>query len=186
MQQEIQLLAPKLNANDDDLKVVKVHCEYGQKVHSGTLIADLETTKSVFEFTSSHTGFVYLSVKEGDVVNVGSLLGVIREKQSSGRVPDFQLNLTSKNATKPALELMRKHNIKAEDIPATKRIREMDVRNFLAESESGKQVLDKGSKVQPHGEENRLSVATALKKIKTKLYHAQQLTISHLMTKVRH
>ena len=96
MQQEIQLLAPKLNANDDDLKVVKVHCEYGQKVHSGTLIADLETTKSVFEFTSSHTGFVYLSVKEGDVVNVGSLLGVIREKQSSGRVPDFQLNLTSK------------------------------------------------------------------------------------------
>ena len=61
----------------------------------------------------------------------------------------------------------------------------MDGRNFLAESESGKQVLDKGSKVQPHGEENRLSVATALK-IKTKLYHAQQLTISHLMTKVRH
>ena len=136
MQQEIQLLAPKLNANDDDLKVVKVHCEYGQKVHSGTLIADLETTKSVFEFTSSHTGFVYLSVKEGDVVNVGSLLGVIREKQSSGRVPDFQLNLTSKNATKPALELMRKHNIKAGRYTCYKRIRDDGIFSQKAKAES--------------------------------------------------
>lgn len=75
---------PRLNANEDQVLVVRVHVAEGDRVDTGDLMLEVETTKATAEVTAPAAGIVVgLAVKEGQFVEVGVPLCRLAEKAAS-------------------------------------------------------------------------------------------------------
>src|SRR5215467_4495631 len=69
------LHTPRVNNNDDTVRLVKVLVKPGDEVRVGQLVAEVETDKANFTVESDRDGYV-LSVEKSlnDTVDVGSVL----------------------------------------------------------------------------------------------------------------
>src|SRR2546423_15156783 len=69
------LYTPRVNNNDDSVRLVKVLVKPGDAVRAGQLVAEVETDKANFTVESDRDGYV-LSVEKAlnDAVDVGSVL----------------------------------------------------------------------------------------------------------------
>ena len=82
MASHIQLL--QLSPTMSEGKIVKWHVKEGDKLSSGTIIAEVETDKAVMEQEAFDDAYVLkLLVKEGDAVKVGSAIAVVGEQGES-------------------------------------------------------------------------------------------------------
>src|SRR3954453_18752731 len=66
---------PRVNNNDDVVKLSHIYVDRGAKIHSGDPLADVETEKATFTVESEHDGYV-LAVNGGlgEMLSVGSVL----------------------------------------------------------------------------------------------------------------
>jgi len=88
---------PRINNNDDQVRLAKVLVAIGAAVKSGDPIIDLETDKATFTVESGQDGFLLAANgTEGDMVDVGSILAWI------GLSPDEIVEPITKNGTSPA------------------------------------------------------------------------------------
>src|SRR3954454_21336609 len=67
--------APRVNNNDDVVKLSHLYVDRGAKIRSGDPLAEVETEKATFTVESEHDGYV-LAVNGGlgDMIDVGSVL----------------------------------------------------------------------------------------------------------------
>lgn len=66
---------PRLNANEDQVLVVRLHVADGDRVAAGDLLLEVETTKATAEVPAPRAGCVTdLAVREGTFVDVGSVV----------------------------------------------------------------------------------------------------------------
>ena len=64
---------PRLNPNEDQVLVVRVHVADGDRIAEGDLLLEIETTKATAEVNAPVAGIVTgLSVREGQFVDVGA------------------------------------------------------------------------------------------------------------------
>ena len=78
-----QILVPSLGESITEATVSKWHKQVGEKVDSDEPLVELETDKVNVEVPSPLTGTLSsISVKEGDIVEVGALLGEVNEGKS--------------------------------------------------------------------------------------------------------
>jgi 2-oxoisovalerate dehydrogenase E1 component len=73
----IEVQAPQLNANDDELKVVEVLVADGAEVAAGTPILTVETSKAAEEVETPVAGFVRARCAVDDIVRIGEVLAVV-------------------------------------------------------------------------------------------------------------
>jgi sugar O-acyltransferase (sialic acid O-acetyltransferase NeuD family) len=74
----IPLQVPRLNSNEDQVLVVKLHVQNDDQVEEGALLLEVETTKATAEFRAPAAGRVVdLVVDEGQFVDVGQTIGSI-------------------------------------------------------------------------------------------------------------
>src|SRR5215471_19819414 len=79
----IPVRTPRVNNNDDSVKLSHVFPEIGSRIRQGDPIADVETDKATFTVESEHEGFLLaVNAKVGDIIDVGSILAWI------GAAPD--------------------------------------------------------------------------------------------------
>ena len=64
---------PKENVNDDQCRLIELFLEPESKVSENQLIAIFETSKSTFEIRSNMDGYIYFSLKEDELINIGDL-----------------------------------------------------------------------------------------------------------------
>src|SRR6188472_4246495 len=66
---------PRVNNNDDEVKLSHLYVERGAKIRSGDPLAEVETEKATFTVESEHDGYV-LAVNGGlgEMLAVGSVL----------------------------------------------------------------------------------------------------------------
>ncbi len=62
---------PRVNVNDNEVEISFLHKEDQEFLHEGDDLVDLGTSKAVFTFQSTQTGYVKLLFKRGDLANVG-------------------------------------------------------------------------------------------------------------------
>ena len=68
---KIEVKAPRLNSNDDELLVLKIYVKKGDKVEKGSKLISVETSKTAIEIESEFEGIVLeVKIKEGQYVNV--------------------------------------------------------------------------------------------------------------------
>jgi pyruvate/2-oxoglutarate dehydrogenase complex dihydrolipoamide acyltransferase (E2) component len=128
---------PRVNNNDDVVKLSHVFVEIGAKVRTGDPLLDVETDKATFTLESELDGYLLaVNADVGDMIPVGSVVAWL------GSTPDEVLleaacgeaaPAAAKEPSLKALLLLKQHNLQAADIrhsgPA---ITAEDVRRQLA------------------------------------------------------
>jgi len=126
---------PRINNNDDTVKLAKIFVEIGAAVRRGDPIADVETDKATFTVESSEDGFL-LSVngQVEDILAVGSVLAWIgatpdeKAPESAACEPD---GASGGEPTLKALLLLREYGLRASEIPASgERLMANDVERY--------------------------------------------------------
>jgi len=87
---------PRINNNDDQVRLAKVLVSIGAEVKPGDPIIDVETDKATFTVESEHSGFLLgVNGKEGEMIDVGSILAWV------GSSPHEVIQTSPKNGTSP-------------------------------------------------------------------------------------
>lgn len=128
---------PRINNNDDQVKLAAVFVSPGAAVRQGALLADLETDKATFTLEAEQDGFVLgICAELGATIDVGSILLWI------GDSPDEQMPAAAKAArestpseavpTAKALDLLKRYGLTASQVPASgARLSAADVTTYV-------------------------------------------------------
>ena len=106
---KIEIKAPRLNSNDDELLILKIYVKKGDKVEKGSKLISVETSKTAVEIDSEFEEIVLeVKIKEGQYVNVDDevLSLEVDEIQSQRKVLKTKI---SKMIKKMIIELVSKH-----------------------------------------------------------------------------
>ena len=105
-----QILVPSLGESITEATVSKWFKQVGESVDSDEPLVELETDKVNIEVPSPLSGtLTSIKVKEGDVAEVGALLGVVKDEQSSSTVIDKEENRQQEKYVPPIIA--EKNNI---------------------------------------------------------------------------
>jgi pyruvate/2-oxoglutarate dehydrogenase complex dihydrolipoamide acyltransferase (E2) component len=132
--------APRINNNDDEIKVLAFEVAVGDAVRSGQVIGQVETDKAALDVTAPSDGFVLGFVANPeDVVQVGSVLLWLGEtagepmpspaddKKPAGAAGE------ARTITAKAQLLLKQHGLNAEDVtPISGRVTVEAVEQYLA------------------------------------------------------
>jgi pyruvate/2-oxoglutarate dehydrogenase complex dihydrolipoamide acyltransferase (E2) component len=135
------LHTPRVNNNDDTVRLVKLLVKPGDAVHSGQLVAEVETDKANFTVESDRDGYV-LSVEKSlnETIDVGSVLlwlgATADEPVPALAAAGAGAAVVSAGVAPPTLkaaQLLTEHGLSASEIPTSgERLTVADVERFLA------------------------------------------------------
>lgn len=79
-----EVFIPKFGQTVEEVTIVKFYARDGERVEAGQPLLDVETDKAIFTVEASASGYLHLGpIKEGDVVPVVSVIGLIGEKDDT-------------------------------------------------------------------------------------------------------
>ncbi len=132
---------PRINNNDDEVKLVNLACARGDKVSQGQVVAQIESAKAVMDVVASCEGYVIDIEGELDgMVAVGSTLVWV------GNTPDEVVPRKTQEAapqartapTGRARLLLRQYGLTVADIvPSGDRLTVEDIERHVAQKNSG-------------------------------------------------
>ena len=97
-----QILVPSLGESITEATVSKWFKQVGESVDSDEPLVELETDKVNIEVPSPLSGtLTSIKVKEGDVAEVGALLGIVKDEQPSSTVIDKEGNRQQEKFVSP-------------------------------------------------------------------------------------
>ena len=109
-----QILVPSLGESITEATVSKWFKQVGESVDSDEPLVELETDKVNIEVPSPLSGtLTSIKVKEGDVAEVGALLGIVKDKQSSSTVIDKEENRQQEKYVPPIIAEKKNINKKS-------------------------------------------------------------------------
>jgi len=79
------------NANDDEVKVIKILRDFGGKVKKGEVVFEVEGSKSIVEIEAPTEGFFFSLVNIDEKVGVGAKIGLLTDD------PDFDIATIESN-----------------------------------------------------------------------------------------
>ena len=129
---------PRVNNNDDIVKLIRVMVKPGDWVDAGALVAEVETDKASVTVESEREGFVLTVVPQlDDMIAVGSVLCWLGQSADEkpphvapASAPDGQ---PAAEPTVKAAQLLAKHGLQASDVPASgARLSVKDVEDYIA------------------------------------------------------
>lgn len=128
---------PRINNNDDEVKLVGLDVVVGAQVSKGQIIAQVETDKAVVDVEADCDGYVIAILGNvEDTLRVGSVLVWIGQTADEGVPQDKQQAqaATARSApTAKASALLAQHGLNAADVPASgERLTTADVERYLA------------------------------------------------------
>lgn len=135
----IAIHVPRINNNDDEVKLVTLHVGVGDTVQPGQVVAEVETDKAVVEVEASASGFV-LAIR-GDIdtkVQVGTVLiwlGAAADEAAPDDKPDSReaIGSTGLEPTAKARDLLRLYGLQAAVVPSSSsRLTAADVERHVA------------------------------------------------------
>ena len=110
-----QILVPSLGESITEATVSKWFKQVGESVDSDEPLVELETDKVNIEVPSPLSGtLTSIKVKEGDVAEVGALLGIVKDEQSSSTVIDKEENRQQEKYVPPITAEKKNINKKSE------------------------------------------------------------------------
>lgn len=134
---------PRVNNNDDEVKLTALQVAVGDRVEAGQVIAEVETDKAVVEVEAPGAGFV-LGVRGevGEKLTVGKVLLWLGERADEPAPEEAGAAAGATGAarapTAKALALLREHGLSADQVTASgERLSVADVERHLAGQRAG-------------------------------------------------
>ena len=131
------LHTPRVNNNDDVVRLIRLHIRAGDAVKVGDLVAEVETEKASYTVEAEQSGFVLSVIPQLDaMVEVGSVLMWIGSAPDElvpvADAPAASLGLVAEPTVKAA-QLLARFGLQASDVPASgARLSARDVEEFVA------------------------------------------------------
>lgn len=131
------IYTPRVNNNDDTVRLAAVLADAGSRVRAGDPIIDVETDKATFTVESTTDGYLLgVAGKVGDTLQVGSVLAWIGatpdEPIAAGNgVPAADQGAASEPTLK-ALLLLKAYGLRISDVPHNGRLTAADVERHAA------------------------------------------------------
>ena len=117
------IYVPRINNNDDEVKVLAFDVGIGDKVQADQIVGQVETDKAVLDVTAPSAGFVLSFVaKAEEVVRVGSIMLWLGDTKDEA-IPELeelaagQFASRSSQVTAKARLLLQKNGLQADAIP---------------------------------------------------------------------
>jgi pyruvate dehydrogenase E2 component (dihydrolipoyllysine-residue acetyltransferase) len=141
----IPLYTPRVNNNDDTVRLVKLLVTPGAAVRSGDVVAEVETDKANFTVEAEQDGYV-LAIEQplNETINVGSVLlwlGTTPDEavpSSSGSPVPATASIGKAEPTLKAVQLLAKHGLSVAEVPVSgDRLSVRDVERYLADHGTG-------------------------------------------------
>ena len=141
----VYVAAEQLNANDESITIVEVHCQHGALVGKGAHLMTIETSKAAAEIYSPVEGYIALAGTVGTVIEVGKnvaaiypthdalVAGAPLAAEQTEKAHKSEKSGDTPRATRKAIELARELGVNIGDIQKNGFIREDDVRQYFAE-----------------------------------------------------
>src|SRR6266567_924265 len=134
------LHVPRVNNNDDSVRIVDLGVKEGDFVTRGQIVGAVETDKAVLDVPAERDGYVLKILhRTGETASVGSVflwLGEIATERVPEQVPAIASGETRSATSRPtakAQEMLRELGLSAEAIPATgERLTVVDIEAWLA------------------------------------------------------
>lgn len=130
------IYTPRINNNDDTVKLAAVLVKIGSKIRAGDPIIDVETDKATFTVESSIDGYLLaVNGETGDTLDVGSILGWIGATADEPIVTEQAAVATEENGAGPSLKallLLKTYGLKISDVPHSGRLTAADVERAAA------------------------------------------------------
>ena len=132
---------PRINNNDDEVKLVELKVALGQPVEAGQVLAAVETDKAVVDVEAPRSGFVIaIRAQVGVAARVGSVLLWLGETADEAAPVDAAVHASTAASadataepTAKARALLRSHGLTAGDVPASgSRLTAADVEQWIA------------------------------------------------------
>jgi len=128
---------PRVNNNDDTVKLVRLAVGVGEAVHEGDLVFEVETEKAVVGIEAERDGYVLaINCAVGDTVPVGKVamwLGDTADEPVPQDTAPAAAETADEGVTAKAQLLLRRHNLSADAIPRSgPRLTAADVEAFVA------------------------------------------------------
>jgi pyruvate/2-oxoglutarate dehydrogenase complex dihydrolipoamide acyltransferase (E2) component len=132
----IPLFTPRINNNDDTVRLTKILVDIGSVVRKGDPVIDIETDKAVFTVESEHDGYLIgVLAEEGATLNVGSILAWIGESPNEPMPAAASQNSDAglkREASLKAMLLLSKHHLSAASLPVSpERLSAADVERYV-------------------------------------------------------
>ncbi len=147
---KIEIKAPRLNSNDDELLVLKIYVQKGDKVEKGSKLVSVETSKTAIEIESEFEGIVLeVKIKEGQYVNVDDEVlslevdeSLVQEKNIKKKIIKNDQKNENRISLK-ALKLIEEKNINIKDLDYIKtEIKLKDVIDHIKNSETSNDLVE--------------------------------------------
>lgn len=132
----VSIHVPRINNNDDEVKLVELQVVAGDKVTQGQVLGSVETDKAVVDIESPADGFVLaIRGEAGDTVTVGAVLiwlGASAEEQAPEEGPVRSAEGPQTAPTAKAQLLLREYGLLAAQVTASgERLSADDVRRHI-------------------------------------------------------
>lgn len=131
------IYVPKINNNDDEVKLIGVDISVGDFVDVGQVIAQIETDKAVVDLESNAKGYVLIidGELESDL-KVGDVFVWLGETKDEAIPESNKKNSNAMQSNAPTAKakmLLTKYNLNADDIPTSgTRLSASDIHNYLS------------------------------------------------------
>lgn len=132
----IALHTPRINNNDDTVRLTGVLAAIGAQVRRGEAVAEIETDKAVFTVESEHDGYLLrVLATPGDTIDVGSILawiGSSPEEAVPAEAPRGDTAQSKRDASLKAVFLLSRFGLDAANVPcAGQRLEAADVERYI-------------------------------------------------------
>ena len=137
----IALRTPRINNNDDTVRLTSILVETGAAVRKGQSLAEIETDKATFEVEAEQDGYVLAILHQpGETVDVGSVLFWLGATPDDVVVPEAadvrpSSETPVSSGAEPTLKaalLLSEYNLTADQVPCSgHRLTAVDVESFI-------------------------------------------------------
>ena len=139
----VAIYVPRINNNDDEVKLVGLELSVGGRVAKGQTVAQVETDKAVVDVEAGSDGFVLAVFGQlDDVLTVGGVLAWVGTTADEAVRVDAKAGTGASHRsavpTAKASALLAEHGLEASQVPASgERLSVADVESFLASQGAG-------------------------------------------------
>lgn len=136
---KIEIKAPRVDVNDDIVKLGSWQVNNGSSVHQGQVLVSVESSKGTLECEAPAAGFIYFAEKECTEVMVDCIIALLCSEKDDNllneinKTPDHSSEglENSVQMTEKAAALVKMHQIPLSKLPHDRIIREKDVLELI-------------------------------------------------------
>lgn len=139
---KIDVLMPRIGANDNYVTLCSWNVKEGEKVQKGQVLAQIETTKESGEIEAEENGYIHILANEMSAIPVGDCVCIISEAYDASQTKEKVLSADLPTVSKKAQALIEQYAINMDVFLGMSIVKEKDVWAYIEKTQEEEEASD--------------------------------------------